>query len=121
MKKSQYLIYGTTGFEAFVHENNNKYSIPCSSGKTISKETPTCDSYKLVYTLFPDSAEKAANAKHQFINGFFCYVYKATILIVGLEIVGHISFFDDDFRNKHPEINTSKSDTLIKKSVIPPH
>ena len=64
----------------------------------------------MVYALFPDNAEKAVNAKHQYVNGHFCYAYKAGIVTDGLGIIRHISFFDDDFREKPPEVNTPKSD-----------
>ena len=110
-KKSQYLIYDTTGIEACVKENNDKFfNTLLKQAKAMAKGNPNCDPYKLVYALFPDTAEKAVNAKHQYVNGHFCYAYKAGIVTDGLGIIRHISFFDDDFREKHPEVNTPKSD-----------
>lgn len=110
-KKSQYLIYDTTGIEACVKENNDKFfNTLLKQAKAMAKGNPNCDPYKLVYALFPDTAEKAFNAKHQYVNGHFCYAYKAGIVTDGLGIIRHISFFDDDFRGKHPEVNTPKSD-----------
>ena len=76
----------------------------------MTKKNPNYDPYKLVYALFPNNAEKAVNAKHQYVNGHFCYAYKAGIVTDGLGIIRHISFFDDDFREKPPEVNTPKSD-----------
>ena len=110
-KKSQYLIYDTTGIEACVKENNDKFfNTLLKQAKAMAKGNPNCDPYKLVYALFPDTAEKAVNAKHQYVNGHFCYAYKAGIVTDGLGIIRHISFFDDDFREKHPEVNMPKSD-----------
>ena len=74
--------------------------------------------YKLVYSLFPDEAEKAPMARQQYINGHFCYSYKAGIVTNGLGIVRHIAFFDDSFRKEHPEIVTPKTDDPEKDKEI---
>ena len=118
-KKSQYLIYDTTGIEACVKENNDKhFNNLLKKAKAMAKGNPDCDPYKLVYALYSDTAEKDNNAKHQYINGHFCYAYKAGIVTDGLGIIRHISFFDDDFREKHPEVNTPKSDNPDKDKEI---
>lgn len=110
-KKSQYMIYDTTGIEAYAKENNDKFfNILLKQAKSIAKGNPNCDPYKLVYAMFPDVAEKATDAKHQYINGHYCYAYKAGIITDGLGIVRHISFFDEAFREKHPEANIPKTD-----------
>ena len=110
-KKSQYLIYDTTGIEPDVAENNDKFfNTKLKQAKAFSKDNPGYDPHKAVYGLMPDTAQKAPLAKQQYINGHFCYAYKAGIVTDGLGIVRHISFFDDDFRKNHPEVVTKKSD-----------
>ncbi len=120
-KKSQYLIYDTTGIEPKVKENNPKFfNTKLETAKKIikSKSDKDLSPYKLVYSLFPDEAEKAPLARQQYINGHFCYSYKAGIVTNGLGIVRHIAFFDDDFRKEHPEIVTPKTDDPEKDKEI---
>ena len=109
-KKAEYLIFDTTGIEPYVKENNPKfYNTKLTCAKNIKRSNPNYNPYIGVYNLFPDEAEKAKLAKHQYINGHFCYAYKAAVITDGLGIIQHISFFDEDFRNKHPEIISKKS------------
>lgn len=120
-KKSQYLIYDTTGIEPNVKENNPKFfNTKLETAKKIikSKSDKDLSPYKLVYSLFPDEAEKAPMARQQYINGHFCYSYKAGIVTNGLGIVRHIAFFDDSFRKEHPEIVTPKTDDPEKDKEI---
>jgi len=110
-KKSQYLIFDTTGIEPNVTENNDKFfNTKLKQAKSLSKNNPTYDPHKAVYGLLPDTARKAPAAKQQYINGHFCYAYKAGVVTDGLGIVRHIAFFDEDFRKNHPGVNTRKSD-----------
>ena len=51
--------------------------------------------------------------KQQYINGHFCYAHKAGIIANGLGIVRHISFFDENFRQKHPEVVSQKTDNPV--------
>lgn len=118
-KKSQYLIYDTTGIEPKVKENNPKFlNTKLKEAKNLSKTNPSLDPYKFVYALLPEEAAKAPMARQQYINGHYCYSYKAGIITDGLGIVRHISFFDDDFRTKHPEIVTPKSDNPDKDKEV---
>lgn len=118
-KKSQYLIYDTTGIEPKVKENNPKFlNTKLRDAKKLAKSNPEIDPYKLVYSLLPDEAAKAPMARQQYINGHYCYAYKAGIITDGLGIVRHISFFDQDFRTKHPEVITAKSDNPDKDKEI---
>ena len=118
-KKSRYLIYDTTGIEPKVKENNPKFlNTKLNQAKKLAKSNPNIDPYKLVYSFLPDEAEKAPMARQQYINGHYCYSFKAGIITDGLGIVRHISFFDDDFRKKHPEIVTPKSDDPEKDKEI---
>ena len=118
-KKSQYLIYDTTGIEPKVKENNPKFlNTKLKEAKKLAKSNPDVDPYKLVYSLLPDEAAKAPMARQQYINGHYCYSYKAGIVTDGLGIVRHISFFDQSFRTKHPEVITAKSDNPDKDKEI---
>ena len=58
----------------------------------------------------PDTAEANPFVKQQYINGHFCYAHKAGIIANGLGIVRHISFFDENFKKKHPEVVSQKTD-----------
>ena len=99
-KKADYLIFDTTGIEPQVKENNPKFlNTKLNQAKQFAKSHPDFDPYKGVYAFLPEEAEKAPMAKQQYINGHFCYAYKAGIVTDGLGIVRHISFFDESFRN----------------------
>jgi len=110
-KKSDYLIYDTTGVEANVKENNPKFlNTKLEQAKKIAKKNPEYDPYKGVYALLPETAEANPNVKQQHINGHFCYAQKSGLLFNGSGIVRHISFFDERFKDKHPDIVTQKTD-----------
>lgn len=68
---------------------------------------------KMAYGLMPPHAAASEDAKQQYINGHFCYADKFAILTNGLGIVRYITFLDEDFKHKHPEI------PLEKKSASP--
>ena len=111
-KKADYLIYDPTGIKAYVAENNPKFlNSKLTQAKTFAKKNPAYDPYKGVYSLLPETAKSNPDVKHQFINGHFCYAHKAGILANAIGVVRHISFFDGDFRAKHPETNFQKSDS----------
>ena len=118
-KKADYLIFDTTGIEPYVKENNPKFfNTKLNSAKKLSKKTPNFDPYKGVYSLLPDEAEASSSAKQQYINGHFCYAFKAGIVTNGLGIVRDISFFDDDFKAAHPETVSPKTDDPEKDKEI---
>jgi hypothetical protein len=58
----------------------------------------------------PDTAAASPFVRQQYINGHFCYAHKAGILANGLGIVRGISFFDEDFKRKHPEVVSQRTD-----------
>jgi hypothetical protein len=110
-KKSDYLIYDTTGVEANVKENNPKFlNSKLTQAKAIAKRSPEYDPYKGVYSLLPETAAANPNVKQQYINGHFCYAQKAGLLFNGIGIVRHISFFDERFKSKYPDIVEQKTD-----------
>jgi hypothetical protein len=110
-KKADYLIYDPTGIKAYVAENNPKFlNSKLTQAKAVAKKNPGYDPYKGVYSLLPEIAKANSDIKHQYVNGHFCYAHKTGILTNGIGIVRHIAFFDDDFRTKHPEVISKKTD-----------
>ena len=109
-KKADYLIYDTTGIEANVAENNPKFlNSKLNNAKKLAKDNPDLNPHALAYSLMPETAEANPFARQQYVNGHFCYAFKAGILTNGLGVVRGISFFDDDFRRSHPEVVEKKT------------
>ena len=110
-KKADYLIYDPTGIEAHVAENNPKFlNAKLNQAKKLSKKNPGLNPHSLAYSMMPDSAAANPFVSQQYINGHFCYANKAGILTNGLGIVRGISFFDDEFKRRHPEAVSKKTD-----------
>ena len=110
-KKAGYLIYDLTGIEAFVSENNPKFlNTKLNQAKKITKKNPNINPHALVYSLLPETSETNPNVKQQYINGHFCYAYKAGLLTNGLGIIRDLAFFDDDFKRRHPDVVSKKTD-----------
>lgn len=110
-KKSDYLIYDTTGIEANVAENNPKFiNSKIKNAKKLVGKNPKINPHALAYSLLPESAKANPFVKHQYINGHFCYAHKAGVLTNGLGIVRDIAFFDDNFKRRHPEVVSTKTD-----------
>ena len=110
-KKADYLIYDPTGIKVQVAENNPKFlNTKIMQAKKLSKTNPDLNPHALAYASMPDTATANPMVKQQYINGHFCYAFKAGILTNGLGIVRGISFFDEDFKRKHPEVVTKKTD-----------
>jgi hypothetical protein len=110
-KKADYLIYDTTGIEAYVAENNPKFlNSKLNQAKKMSKKNPELKPHALAYSLMPETAAANPFVKQQYINGHFCYAHKAGILTNGIGIIRGISFFDEDFKRRHPEVISKKTD-----------
>ena len=110
-KKSGYLIYDPTGVEAPVKENNPKFlNSKLSNAKKIAAKNPEINAHSLAYSQMPETAEANPFAKQQYINGYFCYAHKAGVISNGLGVVRHISFFDENFKRRHPEVVSQKTD-----------
>jgi len=103
------LIYDSSGIEAYVTENNPKYADSLIRRlKSAYKDKPDVDPYKMAYGLMPSHSLVDEDIKQMYINGHFCYARKFGVITNGLGIVRHIASFDDDFKDKHPEIITGK-------------
>ena len=110
-KKADYLMYDTTGIEAHVAENNPKFlNAKLNRARKLARNNPELNPHSLAYSNMPETAAANPFVKQQYINGHFCYAHKAGILTNGLGILRGISFFDEDFKHKHPEVVTKKTD-----------
>ena len=110
-KKADYFIYDTTGIELPVAENNPKFfNTKLREAKKLAKSRKDFDPYKAVYSFLPEASKANPDARQQYINGHFCYAVKVGIVTNGLGICRHIAFFDDDFRKRHPEVCSPKTD-----------
>jgi len=110
-KKADYLIYDPTGIEAHVAENNPKFlNSKLIQAKKLSKLYPGLDPHSYAYSQMPETAAANPFVNQQYINGHFCYAHKAGILTNGLGIIRGISFFDDDFKRRHPEAVSQRTD-----------
>lgn len=109
-KKSDYLIYDTTGITFPVAENNPKYlNSILKETKKLVKKNPDLNPYGAAYNLMPSASKTNPDARQQYINGHFCYAAKVGILTNGLGVPRHIAFFDDNFRKNHPDIDEEKT------------
>jgi len=122
-KKSDYLLYDTTGVKANVAENNPKFiESKLNAAKKAAVKNPELNPYALVYSNLPDTAQANPDAKHQFINGHFCYAHKAGLLTNGGGIIRHIAFFDEAFKAKYPDIVSQKTDNpALDKEISDSH
>lgn len=111
-EKSLMTIFDTSGIEAYVTENNPKYSNKIvkqlKSYKKNKNLSDSYDPYKAAYKSMPTHAESNKEIKQLYINGHFCYVYKFGMVTNGLGIVRDISFYNKDFLKNHPEIHVDK-------------
>jgi len=111
-EKADMTIFDSSGIEAWVKENNPKFSDRIirqlkSYAKAMNFDK-SFDPYKAAYGSMPSCASANAEIKQLYINGHFCYAYKFGLVTNGLGIVRHISFYNKDFFAKHPEIVINK-------------
>jgi len=83
------LIFDTTGIESYVAENNPKYP-----------NTKAGNIIEIVY----GAAASNPHVKLQYINGHMCYAQRAAVVANGLGIVRRLELFNEDFRERHPEM-----------------
>lgn len=111
-QKASMAVFDTTGLEAYVTENNPKYAN--QKIRQLKAWTKTMgfdksfDPYKAAYGSMPTHACADAEIKQQYLNGHFCYAYKAGVLTNGLGIIRAIEFYDRDYFASHPEIERYK-------------
>lgn len=110
--KANMTIFDSSGIEAWVKENNPKYSDRIirqlkAYAKAMNFDK-SYDPYKAAYSSMPSSASVNSEIKQLYINGHFCYVYKFGLVTNGLGIVRHIAFYNKNFLAAHPEIQVEK-------------
>jgi len=110
--KADMTIFDSSGIEAFVTENNPKYANRIIRQlKAYAKSMgfdKSYDPYKVAYGSMPSHASANPEIKQLFVNGHFCYVFKFGIITNGLGIIRHISFYNKDFMDSHPDIIVEK-------------
>ena len=102
------LLFDTSGIEAWVTENNPKFANRIikqlkAYAKTLESNNDF-DPYKVAYGSMPSHATANPAIQQMYINGHFCYAYKFGIVTNGLGIIRHISFYNKDFLDAHPEV-----------------
>ena len=110
--KADMTVFDSSGIEAFVTENNPKYADRIIRQlKAYSKNMgfdKNYNPYKAAYGAMPSHSSANPEIRLLYINGHFCYVFKFGIVTNGLGIIRHISFYNKDFLNSHPEITVNK-------------
>ena len=110
--KASMTIFDTSGIEAYVTENNPKFTnriiSQLKSYKKAMNLDDSYDPYKAAYGSMPSHASSNQEIKQLQINGHFCYVYKFGMVTNGLGIVRDISFLNKDFLVAHPHIVIDK-------------
>ena len=105
-------IFASSGIEAFVTEYNPKYANRIMKQlKAYAKAKgfdESYDPYKAAYGSMPSHAASNTEIKHLYVNGHFCYAYKFGIVTNGLGIIRHLTFYDKDFFEAHPDIEVKK-------------
>lgn len=130
-KLASTLIMDTTGIEAYVKENNDKYfNAILQKLKEYAKDKPGFDPYLGAYSKMPSHAEKNEEVRNMHVNGEFCYAHKYAVLTNGLGIIRSIVPLDKEFKEKHkdcirmddktdsPDLDKTVSDSLSLKPVV---
>ena len=111
-EKADMTIFDSSGIEAFVTENNPKYANRIIRQLKAYAKAKNYDKnynpYKAAYGSMPSHASANPEIKQLYINGHFCYVFKFGIVTNGLGIIRHISFYNKDFLDSHPDIVVEK-------------
>ena len=113
-EKADMLLFDTSGIEAWVTENNPKFANRIikqlkAYAKTLESNN-NFDPYKVAYGSMPSHATANPAIQQMYINGHFCYAYKFGIVTNGLGIIRHISFYNKDFLDAHPEVIVEKKE-----------
>lgn len=112
IQKASMLLFDTYGIEAWVTENNPKYANriirQLKSFKKAKGLSDSFDPYKAAYGSMPSHSSANPAIRQMYVNGHFCYAYKFGIITNGLGIARHISFYNKDFLESHPEVIVGK-------------
>ena len=120
------LITDTTGFEAYVTENNPKFYQSelrkCKAySKILSKKDPksTFDAEKFAQSKMPKAAASNTDAKLAYLNGHFGYYQKCILSTNALGVVRDINFFDSTNSLELDLTPQGIKDSFDSKSLIP--
>lgn len=117
---SNILISDTTGFEAYVKENNPKFfETILRRTKSYAKKNDNkdFDPYSYAYSLMPKKSSANIDITLAYLCGHYGYFEKSNIVTNGLGLVRHIDFYDYDFQDgKSPSKLKDKYDS---KTLIP--
>lgn len=110
--KANMTIFDSSGIEAFVTENNPKYANRIIKQLKAYAKSMGFDQnynpYAAAYSAMPSHASSNTEIKQLYVNGHFCYVFKFGIITNGMGIIRHISFYNKDFMDSHPDIVVDK-------------
>tara|TARA_B110000438_G_C15766654_1_gene629931 strand:- start:135 stop:1565 length:1431 start_codon:yes stop_codon:yes gene_type:complete len=119
------LVTDTTGFEAYVTENNPKfYQSILKKVKTYAKKLPedkkkTFDVEKYSGSLMPKTSNSNVDAKLTYLNGHFGYYIKTILSTNAFGLVRDINFYDND-NNLDCDLRPQEiKDKYDAKSLIP--
>lgn len=111
-EKASMILFDTSGIEAWVKENNPKYTNSIIRQLKAFKKSHNLDDsfdpYKAAYGSMPPHAAANPAIQQMYINGHFCYSFKFGIVTNGLGIVRDITFYNQDFLKAHPDIVVEK-------------
>lgn len=96
---SSILISDTTGFEAYVQENNPKFhQTLLNQAKKIAKfkKDKNFDVEKYAQSQTPKKSSANSDIKLAYLNGHFGFYLKSNIVTNGLGVIRHIDFYDKD-------------------------
>ncbi len=120
------LITDTTGFEAYVIENNPKYyQSQLRKAKTYfkffakDKSNLNFDIEKYAQGQMPKSASSNPDAKLAYLNGHFGYFQKCIISTNALGVVRNVNFFNSDNTLDQDLRPQDVKDSYDAKSLIP--
>ena len=120
-KKADYFIYDTTGIELPVAENNPKFfNTKLREARKLAKSRTDFDPYKAVYSFLPDLPPRPIPTPASSTSTvIFCYAVKAgTSSPTAWASAVTSPSLDDDFRKRHPEVSSPKSDCPDKDKEI---
>ena len=120
------LITDTTGFEAYVKENNPKFyqselRKSKAYSKVLQKEDPksTFDAEKFAQGEMPKAAASNSDAKLAYLNGHFGYYQKCILSTNALGVIRDANFFDSSNSLDLDLTPQDIKDSFDSKSLIP--
>ncbi len=110
--KTAQVTHDTTSIEGFVQENNPRYLNAIIkklkySSRFFDNSEPF-NPYKTTYCQMPPHSHVNPEFSQQYINDKFCYALRCGVLSNGFGMLVALEFFDEEFKDHHPEIVVEK-------------